>query len=174
MGAVLWQTVWGYILPVWPCPGLSSNGATVSPDPSCLSLQYLCCSTLCVEGLGSVCYIWSTCPVLSGVLCEFKYALSNSLYLSFFLSLGGPAPKDRASGLPGMMPPCCPQSTWPCCCSSSNCSACGYGTLTCSLWLQLFDHAGHLWTFEYLGHVLLSPPGTARRGLATPHSLVPL
>ena len=22
--------------------------------------------------------------------------------------------------------------TWPCCCSSFNCSACGYGTLTCS------------------------------------------
>ncbi|XP_071204483.1 actin-related protein 2/3 complex subunit 4 isoform X1 [Salvelinus alpinus] len=31
-----------------------------------------------------------------------------------------------------MMTPCCPQSTWPCCCSSFNCSACGYGTLTCS------------------------------------------
>ena len=23
------------------------------------------------------------------------------------------------------------------------------------LWLLLFDHAGHLWTFEHLGHVLL-------------------
>ena len=59
-----------------------SDGATVSPDPACLSLQYLCCSSLCVGGLGSVCYIWSTYPVLSGVLCEFKYALSNSLFLS--------------------------------------------------------------------------------------------
>uniref|UniRef100_A0AAZ3QXH3 B30.2/SPRY domain-containing protein n=1 Tax=Oncorhynchus tshawytscha TaxID=74940 RepID=A0AAZ3QXH3_ONCTS len=39
---------------------------------------------------------------------------------------------DHASGLPGMMTPCCPQSTWPCCCSSFNCSACGYRTLTCS------------------------------------------
>ena len=29
-------------------------------------------------------------------------------------------------------------------------------------------------TFEPLGHVLLSPPGTVRRGLATPHRLVPL
>ena len=29
-------------------------------------------------GLGSVCYIWSTFPVLSGVLCEFKSALSFS------------------------------------------------------------------------------------------------
>ena len=54
------------------------DGATVSPDPSCLSLQYLCCSSLCVGGLGSVCYIWSTSPVLFGVLCEFKRALSNS------------------------------------------------------------------------------------------------
>ena len=43
-----------------------------------LSLQYLCCSSLCVGGLGSVCYIWST-SVLSCVLCEFKNALSNSL-----------------------------------------------------------------------------------------------
>ena len=95
---------------------------TVSPDPSCLSLQYLCCSSLCVGELGSVCYIWSISPVLC-VLCEFKYSLSNYL----FLSLGGPEPQDHASGLPG-----CPQSTWPCCCSSFNCSACGYGTLTCS------------------------------------------
>ena len=82
----LWQSGWGYILPVWPCPGVSSDGATVSPDPSCLSLQYLCCRSLWVGGLGSVCYIWSISPVLSGILCEFKYALSNSLFLSFFLS----------------------------------------------------------------------------------------
>ena len=59
----------------------------VSPDPSCLSLQYLCCNILCVGGLGSVCYIWSISPVLSGVLCEFKYGLSNSLSLFLFLSL---------------------------------------------------------------------------------------
>ena len=39
-------------------------------------------------GLGSVCYIWSIYLVLSGVLCEFKYALSNFLFLSF----GGPEP----------------------------------------------------------------------------------
>ena len=64
----------------------------VSPDPSCLNLQYLCCSSLWVGGLGSVCYIWSISPVLSGVLCECKYALSNSLFLSFFLSLEGPEP----------------------------------------------------------------------------------
>ena len=54
----------------------------VSPDPYCLSLQYLCCRSLRVGGLGSGCYIWSTSSVLSGVLCEFKYALSNSLFLS--------------------------------------------------------------------------------------------
>ncbi|KAK6301310.1 hypothetical protein J4Q44_G00294080 [Coregonus suidteri] len=30
------------------------------------------------------------------------------------------------------MTPCCPQSTWSCCRSSFNSSACGYRTLTCS------------------------------------------
>jgi hypothetical protein len=35
-----------------------------------------------VGGLGSVCYIWCISPVLSGVLCEFKYARSLSLSLS--------------------------------------------------------------------------------------------
>ena len=49
-------------------------------------------SSLCVRGLGSVCYIRSISPVLSSVLCEFKCALTNSLFLSFFLSLGGPEP----------------------------------------------------------------------------------
>ena len=53
--------------PVRGCPRMGP----VSPDPSCLSLQYLCCSSLRVGGLGSVCYIWSTSPVLIGVLCEF-------------------------------------------------------------------------------------------------------
>jgi hypothetical protein len=53
VGAVLWQSGWGFILPVWPCLGVSSDGAKVSPHPSCLSLQYLCCSSLC-RGLGSV------------------------------------------------------------------------------------------------------------------------
>ena len=68
-----------------PVRGVWSDEATVSPDPSCLSLQYLCCSSLCGGGLRSVCYIWSVSPDLSGVLCEFKYAPSN--YLSLFLSL---------------------------------------------------------------------------------------
>ena len=43
------------------------------------------------------------------------------------------------------------------------------------LGLLLSDPAGHLCTVEHLGHVLLlSPPGTARGGQATPHCLVPL
>ena len=131
---MLWQSGWGYILPVWPCPGVSSDGATLSHDRSRLGLQDLCCSSSCVGGLGSVCYIWRTSPVLSGVLCEFKYALSNSPSPSPLpYPPGGPEPWDLASGLPGLMTPCCPQSTWSCCCSSVNCSACDYGTLTCSL-----------------------------------------
>ena len=36
----------------------------------------------CVGGLGSVCYIWSISPVLSGVPRECKNALSNSRFLS--------------------------------------------------------------------------------------------
>jgi hypothetical protein len=52
------------------------------PTQCCLSLQYLCCYSLCVRGLGSVCYIWCNSPVLFGVLCEFKYVPSNSLSLS--------------------------------------------------------------------------------------------
>jgi hypothetical protein len=84
---VLWKTGCGYILPVWPCPGVSLDRATMSPDPSCLSFQYLRCKGLCVLGLGSVCYIWSISPVLSG---ECKYAPSNSLSLSLppLLALG--------------------------------------------------------------------------------------
>jgi hypothetical protein len=88
----LWQSGWGSILHVWPRPGVSSDRATVSPDPSCLSLQNLCCNSVCVGGLGSVCYIWSIYPVLFGVLCEFKcvnlsmLSLILSLSLSLFLS----------------------------------------------------------------------------------------
>ena len=92
INSVLVLCVYSQDIPVWPCPGVSLDGATLSPDPSCLSRQYLCCSSLCVGGLGSVCYIWSTSPVLFGVLCESKCAFSNSLLLSFFLSLGGPEP----------------------------------------------------------------------------------
>ena len=55
--------------------------------PQCLltppvSASSIYAAVVCGGGLGSVCYIWSTSPVLSGVLCEFKYALSNSLFLS--------------------------------------------------------------------------------------------
>ena len=66
---VVWGLCFGKVGGVIFClfGSVSSDGATVSPD----------CSSLCVGGLGSVCYIWSTSPVLSGVLCEFKYALSN-------------------------------------------------------------------------------------------------
>ena len=59
--------------------------------PQCLltppvSASSIYAAVVCVRGLGSVSYIWSTSPVLSGVLCEFKYALSNSLFLSLSLS----------------------------------------------------------------------------------------
>ena len=132
------------------CPGVSSDGATVSPDPSCLRLQYLCCNSSCVWVLGSVCYIWIISPVLSGVLCEFKYALSNSLFLSFFLSLGGPEPLGHASGLPDMITPCCPQSTWTCCCSSFNCSACDYYYYLTML--VIYEHLNILAMFCYNLH----------------------
>ena len=54
--------------------------------PQCLltppvSASNIYAEVVCVRGLGSVCYIWITSPVFSGVLCEFKYALSNSLFL---------------------------------------------------------------------------------------------
>ena len=44
---VVWGLCFGkvggvYILPVWLCPVVSLDGATVSSDPFCLSLQYLC------------------------------------------------------------------------------------------------------------------------------------
>ena len=57
--------------------------------PHCLlspvSASSVYAAVVCVSGLGSVCYvcyIWSISTVLSGVLCEFKYALSNSLFIS--------------------------------------------------------------------------------------------
>ena len=48
------EKVGGVVLPGWPCPGVSLDGATVSPDPSCLSLQYLCCSGLCQSVISGV------------------------------------------------------------------------------------------------------------------------
>ena len=69
--------------PVRGCPRMGPQ-CLLTPPVSASGI-YVCCSSLCVVGLGSVCYIWSIYPVLSGVLCEFKYALSNSLFLSFSL-----------------------------------------------------------------------------------------
>ena len=138
---VVWGLCFGKVGGVISClfgsvRGYHRTGPQCLPTPP-FSASSIYAALDCVRGLGSVCYIWSTSPVLSSVLCEFKYAVSNSLFLSlflsFFLSLGGPEPYNHASGLPGIMTPCCPQSTWPCCCSSFNCSACGYGTLSCSL-----------------------------------------
>jgi hypothetical protein len=59
--------------------------------PQCLltppvSASSIYAAVVCVGGLGSVCFIWSTSPVLFGVLCESKCAFSNSLLISFFLS----------------------------------------------------------------------------------------
>ena len=45
-------------------PGVSSDGATVSPDPSCLSLQCLCCSSLCRGARVSLLYLeYFSCPI---------------------------------------------------------------------------------------------------------------
>ena len=67
------------------------TGPQCLPTPP-VSASSIYAAIVYVGGLGSVCYIWSTSPVLSGVLCEFKYALSNSFSLSFSLSPGGPEP----------------------------------------------------------------------------------
>ena len=88
MGAVLWQSGWVYILPVWPCPGVRQMGPQCLLTPP-VSDSSIYAAVVCVGGLESVCYIWSISPVLSGVLCEFKYALSNSLWpplIAWFLS----------------------------------------------------------------------------------------
>ena len=89
---MLWQRGWGYILPGWPCPGVSSDGAIVSPDPP-LSQSLL--SSLCVGGLGSE---YFSCLV----------SCVNLSMLSLILSLspstpGGTEPWDHASGLPGVL-----------------------------------------------------------------------
>jgi hypothetical protein len=49
------------------------------------------------------------------------------------------------------MTPCCPKSTWSCCCSIFHCSACGYGTLTCSL--DMLTCPGYV-VFDSLPHLL--------------------
>ena len=68
-----------------PVRGNRQTGPKCLPTPP-VSASSIYAAIVCVGGLGSVCNIWSISPVLSGVLCEFKYALSNSLSL-FFLSL---------------------------------------------------------------------------------------
>ena len=145
--------------PVRGCPRMGPQCLLTPP----VSVSSIYAAVVCVGGLGSVCYIWSTSPVLSGVLSEFKHALSNSLFLSLSQRTWALGP--------------CLRTTWH---DDSLLSPVHLAVLLLQfqlfcLWLLLFDHAGPLWTFEHLGHVLLqSPPGTARRGLATPHSLVPL
>ena len=69
---------------VGPIQGYNQTGPQCLPTPP-VSSSSIYAAVVCVGGLGSVCYIWSTSPVLSGVLCEFKYALSNSLFLSLSL-----------------------------------------------------------------------------------------
>ena len=65
--------------PVRGCPRRGPQ-CLLTPPVSASSIH---AAVVCVGGLGSVCYIWSTSPVLFGVLCEFKCAFSNSLLLSF-------------------------------------------------------------------------------------------
>ena len=69
--------------------GYCCMGPQCLPTPP-VSASSIHAAIVYVSGLGSVCYIWSISPVLSGVLCEFKYALSNSISLFLSLSLGGP------------------------------------------------------------------------------------
>ena len=95
-----------------PCPWVLLDRATVSPDHSCLSLQYLCCNSLCVGGLGSVCYIWSLYPALSGV----NLSMLSLSFLDLGPCLRNTWPNDSLL------------STWSCCCSIFNCS----GVLPCS------------------------------------------
>ena len=66
--------------------GYRPMGPQCLPTPP-VSASSFYAAVVCVGGLGSVCYVLSISPVSSDVLCEFKYALSNSLFLSFFLSV---------------------------------------------------------------------------------------
>ena len=62
---------------------LSSDGASVSPDPFCLSLQYLCCNSLCRGARVSLLYLEYFSCLLS------RLPLILSCFLSFS-SLRGP------------------------------------------------------------------------------------
>ena len=105
---VVWGLCFGKVVGVISClvgpvRGYPWTGPQCPPiPPSRLILQYLCCNSQCAGGLALLFPIWWNYPVLSGVLCELKYA------------------------------PGCPQSTWSCCWSSFFSFACGYGSLTCS------------------------------------------
>ena len=70
---------------VGPVRGYCRTGPQCLPTPP-VSASSIYAAIVCVGGLGSVCYIWSISPVLSNVLCEFKYARSNSLSFSLSLS----------------------------------------------------------------------------------------
>ena len=96
MGAVLWQSGWGYIL-LGPVRKYRQMGPQRPLTHPCLSLQYMSCNSLCAGGLGSVCYIWCNSPVLSGVLCEFKYYPSNSIQSQSFIDMGNNVNIAKAS-----------------------------------------------------------------------------
>jgi hypothetical protein len=96
---VVWALCFGKVGGVIYCLFGSVRGHRRT-GPHCLPTLPVSASniyaTIVFWWLGSACYIWSISPVLSGVLCEFKYALSHSLCLflfhSLFLSLRGPEP----------------------------------------------------------------------------------
>ena len=82
---MLWQS--GVISFLFgPVRGYHRTGPQCLPTPP-VSASSVYAAIMCWGGLGSVCYIWSISTLLSGVLCEFKNAVSNSLFLSLFLSL---------------------------------------------------------------------------------------
>jgi hypothetical protein len=81
---VVWGLCFGKVGGVISCPfdsvrGIVGRRHSVSQpllsQPPVFMLQ-----SFMFGGLGSVCYILIIYAVLYGVLCEFKYALSNSLF----------------------------------------------------------------------------------------------
>jgi hypothetical protein len=77
--------------PVW---GYSRTGPQCLPTPP-FSASSNYAAIVCI---GSGCYIWSISPVLSSVLCEFKYAPSNSLSLFLLSEAVGPCLKTTWPG----------------------------------------------------------------------------
>jgi hypothetical protein len=83
---MVWGLCFGKVVGVMSClfgpvQGYRRMGPRCPPTPP-VSASSIYAAVVCVRELGSVCYILSIYPVLSGVLCEFKYALSNSFFLS--------------------------------------------------------------------------------------------